>query len=79
MTKVYSDEILRSIALNPEAGDAQTEAIDACNEKGVALDKSKVVPDYSEQEDHVLHNIAGMSNAEKAKREAAVSELGTRE
>jgi hypothetical protein len=77
--KEYEPKILRSIALNDKARDAQTQAIEQCEEQGIALDKSVEVPDYSEQEDHVLHNIAGMSNANETKREAAVSELGTRE
>jgi len=75
----YDDKILRSIALNPKAGEAQTEAIKECEDRDVSLDKSDVTPDYSEQEDHVLQNIAGMSTAAQPKREAAVSELGSRE
>jgi hypothetical protein len=75
----YDDKILRSIALNHKAGEAQTEAITECEDRGVSLDKSDVSPDYSETDDHVLKNIAEMSHAAQPKREAAVSELGSRE
>jgi len=76
MTK-YNDKDLRSIALNPKAGEAQTVAVQQCDERGVSLEPS--APDYSTSEDHVLHNVASMSSTSEEKKDAALAELGSRE
>ena len=77
--KEYEPKILRSIALNHKAGEAQAIATQQCEEQGISLDKSVTVPDYSDQEDHVLQNVASMSSADETKRNAALAELGARE
>mgnify|MGYP003144856687 CR=1 FL=1 len=74
---MYSDKDLRSIALNPRAGEAQAVAVQQCEERGVSL-KPKAT-DYSTSEDHVLHNVASMSSTSKEKKDAALAELGSRE
>ena len=77
--KDYEPKIIRSIALNHKAGEAQVVARELCEERDISLDKQVTVPDYSDKEDHVLQNIAGMSSAHETKRDAAMAELGSRE
>lgn len=74
---MYNDRDLRSIALNSRAGEAQTVAVQQCDERGVSLEPS--APDYSTHEDHVLHNVASMSSTSEEKKDAALAVLGARE
>tara|TARA_R100000664_G_C2737983_1_gene127011 strand:+ start:286 stop:525 length:240 start_codon:yes stop_codon:yes gene_type:complete len=76
----YEPKILRSIALNHKAGDAQAKAKEMCKEQGISLEKMVKVPDYSGTPDHVLYNITQMGDkVDRSKVDAALSEMGSRE